>query len=67
MSEKPPETEVPTDQPIDSALTADQNSGEEVHLEPSPVDEVEAEVAEKVVEETADTAEVKDEVSEEVP
>ena len=51
MSEKPPETEVPTDQPIDSALTADQDSGEEVHPEPSPVEEV-PEAIEEAADET---------------
>ena len=43
MSEKLPETEAPTDQKIDTALATDQDSGQEIQAEPSPVEEVDAE------------------------
>ncbi|HBX00707.1 MAG TPA: hypothetical protein DEF77_07125, partial [Gammaproteobacteria bacterium] len=42
MSEKPPETEAPTDQQIDTALATDQDSGQEIQAEPSPVEELDA-------------------------
>ena len=42
MSEKPPETEAPTDQQIDTALATDQDSGQEIQAEASLVEELDA-------------------------